>query len=428
MNRHRKAFAILLCILLGCILGLSCVNKKKPPAPPADIPKFVLQIPEESESSDMALPLSASSARIQDVCRENLQKNASTGAHEKCVWAFHAYEPSAWEEEWRAGEESGARKDRECAVLAQDEERRRSRQLIQAIRTLVLEGKAIPRESLGLFSRMIYARRCGPQLKDTGERRVQLIEPLVGLLRDPLTICPESEADAAAIPFDSGEDAIQAKRHLLIGPAAPWTETPANPASWRLGGFEPWAIDSRNCAEPRTRQNMLVDMGASLYGKWKDDPNAVGALWFVDRYLRHRMSFDRIVSYEIEKHDPDAIYRNVPDELLPHYIYYNQGIEAAPNGKWNPWRILRGMGVTQQDYVVLKLDIDVPDIEGPLMQQLVDDGSLQLLVDEMFFEHHVSVQAMWKLWGSQQFPQSLKDSYRLFRYLRSRGIRMHSWP
>lgn len=85
-------------------------------------------------------------------------------------------------------------------------------------------------------------------------------------------------------------------------------------------------------------------------------------------------------------------------------------------------------GLTQQDYVVIKLDTDVPDIEGPLMQQLVDNGSLQLLVDEMFFEHHLNVQAMWKLWGSQQFPQTLKDSYRLFRYLRSKGIRMHSWP
>lgn len=430
MAKHRKFFTVLILgVVLGSALGLFWANRRKRAAALADIPKFVLHIPEQSAAPDTAGTRAGDAGGHPDIGRQNPLPMGSDGAENaECIWTFHAYEPSPWEEEWRAGEESGARRNRECEILAQTEEARRARQLIQAIRGLMLEGKSVPRESLGLFSRMVYARRCGPQLMDTGARRVQLIEPLVGLLRDPLTICPMPEGTGSPVPFDFGEDAIQAKRHLLIGPAAPWTDTPSKPDSWRAGGFAPWAAEARNRAEARMRQTMLVDMGASLYGRWHKDPNAVGALWFVDRYQRHRVSFDRIVSYEIEKHDPDAIYRNVPDDLLPRYVYYNQGVEATPHGKWNPWRILRGMGVTPHDYVAIKLDIDVPDIEGPLMQQLVDDASLQGLVDEMFFEHHVNVQAMWKYWGSQNFPQTLKDSYRLFRYLRSQGIRMHSWP
>jgi hypothetical protein len=360
-------------------------------------------------------------------------KRISTGSTDvkswegKCVWAFDSYEPSPWEEEWRKGEESEERKNRECEILGQEKESLRSRQLIDAIRGSVLHGKAIPPESVGLFSRMIYAKHCGPELKDTGERRVQLIEPLVGLLRDPLTICPQpgQTNNKNSLPFDSGEDAVQSKRHLLIGPAAPWTDHPSDATSWRIGGFEPWALDT---SEPRIRENMLVDIGASLYGIWGTNQNAVGAQWFVDRYQRHHLTFDKIISYEIEKHDPDDIYKNVPQDLLPRYIYFNQGVEAAPNGKWNPWRILKGMGVTADDYVAVKLDIDMPSIEGPLMQQLMDDPKVQLLVDELFFEHHVNVKAMWGYWKSRNFPLGLKDSYRLFASLRSKGIRMHSWP
>jgi hypothetical protein len=358
------------------------------------------------------------------------QDNCSPAGSGKCVWVFDSYQPSAWEKEWQEGEMSGKRKNLECEVLTQKADADRSRQLIGAIRGSVLQGKPVPPETIGLFSRMIYAKRCGPELKDTGERRTQLIEPLVGLLRDPLTICSQSstEHNQPSIPYDFGEDAVQSKRHLLIGPAAPWTANPADTKSWRIGGFEPWSMDTLNCTEARVRQNVLVDIGASLYGVWNGNSSAVGAIWFVDRYQRHRLNFDRIISYEIDKHDADDIYKNVPKEILPRYFYFNQGVEAAPNGKWNPWRILQGMGVTRNDYVVIKLDIDFPDIENPLIDQLLNSSKMGLLVDEVFFEHHVNVKAMWPYWKTEKEKKTLKNSYQLFRALRSSGIRMHSWP
>jgi hypothetical protein len=276
---------------------------------------------------------------------------------------------------------------------------------------------------------MIYSRRCGPNLKDTGQRRVQLIEPLIGILRDPLTICPRPRRvkDEVYESFDLGESPIQSKRHFLMGPAAPWTDTPDDPNSWRVGGFNPWASDATNQGESRVGQNVLMDIGASLYGGWHSDPGYASALWFVDRFKRHHLSFDWIVSFEIQKHDPDHIYMSVPDDILPHYIYFNQGVEKSPNGRWNPWRILQGMGMTPHDYVVIKLDIDVPDIENALIDQVVNDPRIRRLVDEMFYEHHVNVKAMRPAWGTDS-SLTMLDSYRLFGYLRSKGVRMHSWP
>ena len=348
---------------------------------------------------------------------------------DQCVWVFESYEPSQWENEWRRGEESGERRDRECEVLAQPDEVRRSVQLINAVTGLVLHGKPVPPGSDSLFSRMIYSRRCGPNLKDTGQRRVQLIEPLIGILRDPLTICPRPRRvkDEVYESFDLGESPIQSKRHFLMGPAAPWTDTPDDPNSWRVGGFNPWTSDATNRGESRAGQNVLMDMGASLYDGWQGDAGAVGARWFVDRFKRHHLSFDWIVSFEIQKHDPDHIYMSVPDDILPHYIYFNQGVEKSPNGRWNPWRILQGMGMTPHDYVVIKLDIDVPDIENALIDQVVNDPRIRRLVDEMFYEHHVNVKAMRPAWGTDS-SLTMLDSYRLFGYLRSKGVRMHSWP
>jgi hypothetical protein len=102
-------------------------------------------------------------------------------------------------------------------------------------------------------------------------------------------------------------------------------------------------------------------------------------------------------------------------------------VDKSPNGKWNPWRILQGMGMTPNDYIVIKLDIDVPEIEKTLIDQLVNEPRIRLLVDEMFFEQHVNVKAMWKLWGTDN-SLTMLDTYRLFGYLRSKGVRMHSWP
>jgi hypothetical protein len=346
----------------------------------------------------------------------------------ECAWVFTEYQPSQWEREWKEGVESGERRDRECEKLATPVEADRSTRLIRGIRGLY-EKKAIPTDAIELFSRMAYAQVCGSAQRPTGKTRVQIIEPLIGLVRDPLSICPKP----ANVPIDvystrgPMEDDVQSKRHLLIGPASPWTDQPKDPKSWRLGGFEPWTKESDG-RQPRARQNVLIDMGASIYSSWNGEETVVGAKWFVDRFQKFQMSFDWVVSYEYEKMDPGQVFAKVPPDLLPHYIYYNQGIEKAPDGKWNPWRILRGMGITRHDYVVAKLDIDTPDIENALTEQVLSDPRNTELIDEFFYEHHVNTRWMNRWWHTENSPLLLKDTYRIFTALRSKGVRMHGWP
>lgn len=354
-------------------------------------------------------------------------KSAGTSAAEsECVWTFDSYESSSWEKEWIEGEETGKRKDLECEVLAQKDEADRSVRLIKAVTSIVLDATpAIPADAIPLFSRMIYARRCGPGKVDTGQRRVQLIEPLVGILRDPLTICPcppsVSKKDHEAFgPLESDD---QSKRHILPAPLAPWSDTPEDPKSWHMGG-----MDDTWTPGTQARQKLLMDIGASLYGDWQTYTAAVSASWFVERFKRHNLAFDWIVSFESDKHDPDEIYKDVPDDVLPHYVYFNKGVVAAAGARWNPWRILKEMKVSNQDYVAVKLDIDVPDIEDSLIDQLKNDEVLRPRIDDFFFEHHVNVKVMHPFWHTENLSVTMKDSYRLFLGLRANGLRMHGWP
>ena len=91
----------------------------------------------------------------------------------------------------------------------------------------------------------------------------------------------------------------------------------------------------------------------------------------------------------------------------------------------NPWNILKTIA-KPEDYVIIKLDIDTPALETALCNQILNDTSISSLIDEMFFEMHVTVNEMMPYWGAP--GGELKDTYILFRKLRSLGIRMHSWP
>ena len=56
----------------------------------------------------------------------------------------------------------------------------------------------------------------------------------------------------------------------------------------------------------------------------------------------------------------------------------------------NPWNTLLEK-YNEDDLIIFKLDIDTPDLENPLAQQLVEDERLVNLVDQFYFEHHVVV-------------------------------------
>ena len=85
--------------------------------------------------------------------------------------------------------------------------------------------------------------------------------------------------------------------------------------------------------------------------------------------------------------------------------------------------------LNEDDFVVLKLDIDTPDVEVPLVKQLLEDKDdiYHRLIDQFYFEHHVRLAEMEYWWGTD-LNETVKDSLDLFYNLRRKGIPAHFWP
>jgi hypothetical protein len=81
---------------------------------------------------------------------------------------------------------------------------------------------------------------------------------------------------------------------------------------------------------------------------------------------------------------------------------------------------------------VFKLDIDAPFVEIELVKQIMADPELLSLIDEFYFEHHVTGSPMqWLGWRDQSAVGAplgdIQDSYDIFTFLRKSGVRAHSW-
>ena len=85
--------------------------------------------------------------------------------------------------------------------------------------------------------------------------------------------------------------------------------------------------------------------------------------------------------------------------------------------------------LNEDDFVVLKLDIDTPNVEIPLVKQLLEDkeGIYHRLIDQFYFEHHVRLAEMKGWWGGKM-EEYVKDTLDLFYNLRQKGIPAHFWP
>jgi hypothetical protein len=81
---------------------------------------------------------------------------------------------------------------------------------------------------------------------------------------------------------------------------------------------------------------------------------------------------------------------------------------------------------TEDDFVVIKLDIDTPRLEIPLAKQILEDDRLSNLVDMFYFEHHVHLKDLQRHWAGTM-SGTLGESMNLFRKMREKGISAHYW-
>ncbi|KAJ1429867.1 hypothetical protein B484DRAFT_328736, partial [Ochromonadaceae sp. CCMP2298] len=144
--------------------------------------------------------------------------------------------------------------------------------------------------------------------------------------------------------------------------------------------------------------------------------------------------FDRILAWEYTLLDPRAFWNLVPAKLLPFYSFYNTPISPDISHPSSLLRSIQQVAV-EADFVSVKLDIDTPDTEIPIVLQIASQPHIARLIDEFFFELHFRCEIlMYCGWGGsmpEQF-EGLKldrlNAMLLFADLRRQGIRSHVWP
>jgi hypothetical protein len=173
----------------------------------------------------------------------------------------------------------------------------------------------------------------------------------------------------------------------------------------------------------RHSRTILIDMGAALdfHGDMMSP-----AVYITQTFQRFGFKFDHIYAYEIVKKDPTDVFTRIPDDLKAAYHWYNVGVDADISSSNNPLKMLLEE-YNEDDFVVIKLDIDTSSIEVPMVQLLLTDPRFHKLVDVFYFEHHVFLKELAPYWGPTM-SGSVEDSLKNFTTLRERGIASHFWP
>jgi hypothetical protein len=377
-----------------------------------------------------------------------------------CKWVFDKYESSAYEEEWFQevpNVQPTPNGTNICKAQQAEKHVAASRAIVgRAINLTAIDPKiqwktydTMPTTTLDpadqYMSRMYYRRVCYNEEKrefyPASGHGIQLIEPLFGMLRDPFDLYCGS--DKLTIENYPDTNPGQSKHHIVPQGFAPYTYTTKDgrveSTEWRTHGIPPWHSSLRPVYNEQvgttfsTPQNIHVDLGSSYFGSWTKASSAASGQWFYDKYHARGQKFNRFVAVEVETLNDTEAYKQVPSDLIGIYTLMNIGLTMGED-KLNAVEMIKRI-VKPEDFFVLKLDIDSAPIEEPIVQNLLADdpenGGASALVDELMFEHHVNFWPMngpWVIASTSKKDGDLLTSYNLFRDLRRKGIRAHSWP
>ncbi|EEH50850.1 uncharacterized protein MICPUCDRAFT_54821 [Micromonas pusilla CCMP1545] len=171
----------------------------------------------------------------------------------------------------------------------------------------------------------------------------------------------------------------------------------------------------------RTSRTVFVDLGASLVFHTGEPPT----LSLIKLYQKFGFYFDHIYAYELTQGNVTELYDSLPAEWLSSYHWINAGVELDPSSALNPLSLLI-KSFRPEDFIVLKLDVDNPEIELSLVKQILETPALHSLIDQFYFEHHVRLEELRGPWGAT-VRGSVSDSLLLFQKLRMKGIPAHFW-
>jgi hypothetical protein len=232
------------------------------------------------------------------------------------------------------------------------------------------------------------------QDESTDEEYYEYIEPLVSHLRFPLAKCLSM---------------AEQEEHKYL-----------------LTTFKGWIIPP----PPQTRTNRVLyfDIGSSSWNSTTGGGPAVK--YFTPVWERQSIEFDEVYAFDADT--PIAkFYQEYPDHMHAkvHYQQCTVSGSQEEGSDLHPFvpnlihRVAR-----PDDYVLLKLDIDMPDVERAIIDFILQDPESR--ITELVWEHHISGNyLMEEHWGQLETldKASLYDSYKYFLQLRQKGIRAHSW-
>jgi hypothetical protein len=208
--------------------------------------------------------------------------------------------------------------------------------------------------------------------------------------------------------------------------------------SGTIKGAEGVAVD-------RSRRNLYYDLGASVWGKNIPEQHLIhgsglgSSLQLISKiYERNCITFDRIWAWEAKEWKPKDFWQRVPLSVRAKLHFYNVPISETPSGSGSSFLRTLELTARPQDFVVVKVDIDTPDLEKMIVSTIVSTPRLAALVDELYFEYHFHFGADARgPWGFTQNtnksdtesykPDTVDDALGLMRRLREVGIRSHFW-
>ena len=174
-----------------------------------------------------------------------------------------------------------------------------------------------------------------------------------------------------------------------------------------------------------TSRTVFIDMGASLmFFERETHQDRSPSLKLLDDFRKFGFVFDHIYAYELRQQVAAEVYKHVPLPYQSAFHWVNVGVSADPTSIFNPFKMLLE-SFTENDLIIVKLDIDSPDIERALAEQLRQNPALLDLIDHFYFEHHVNQYEIKNHWGPTK--ESVEESFQLFTSLRQRGVAAHFW-
>lgn len=164
---------------------------------------------------------------------------------------------------------------------------------------------------------------------------------------------------------------------------------------------------------------------------------------FCKLYRERCIAFDHMWGWEARRYDRSAWWSAVPPDVRPRLTFINRPIRVGKDLTDDPLLVI-ARTATREDFVVLKLDVDMFSLERELVREILTNErgtNASFLIDELFFEYHFWTsetspdnggRRLHRYWGDEKrrgtvVGGTVDDALGIMQGLRVKGVRTHFW-